>query len=58
MRSFFTAKPGKYLSRIYLWVATAIVVIVSIFSAIVYYNVDKMVMQNEYKTNRKILNQV
>ncbi len=58
MRSFFTGKPGKYLSRIYLWVAAATVVIVTIFSAIIYYNVDKMVMQNENNMNKKILSQV
>lgn len=48
----------KYLSRIYLLVATAMFFIVTIFSFFVYRNAELTVLQNQYESAEKVLYQV
>lgn len=48
----------KYLNRIYIWITTTILLVLLIFSVIVYKNVEKTVLQNEYQSNQKFLYQV
>lgn len=47
----------KYLARIYLWFASVILLVTSILSSVVYYNVQEKVFENEYKNSRKLLAQ-
>jgi YesN/AraC family two-component response regulator len=47
----------KYLARIYLWFASLILLVTSILSSVVYYNVQEKVFENEYTNSRKLLAQ-
>jgi AraC-type DNA-binding domain-containing proteins len=48
----------KYLLKIFLWFVVSILLIVSIFSFIIYFNAEKILLDNEYITSKKILSQV
>lgn len=56
LRKFLKLK--KYLSRIYLLIITAFLLLVTIFSLTVYFNLEKIVLKNEYKNNRNLLYQL
>jgi YesN/AraC family two-component response regulator len=51
-------KTRRYLRRIILLITTSIFMVLAVFSTIIYLNVDKAVMDNEDKVNRRILLQV
>jgi AraC-type DNA-binding domain-containing proteins len=52
----FTKK--SFLGRTYLWIATSIVATVIIFSLITYFSAERILMNKEYETSKKILYQV
>ncbi len=45
----------KYLSRIYLFIITTILVLIMIFSTIIYFNVEKLVNRSELENNANML---
>ncbi len=47
----------RYLNRIYLWVTIVILCIVSVLSLVIYINTERIVLDNEYQSNKKILYQ-
>lgn len=51
-------KSKMYFNSIFLWVTGTIVIVVTIFSVVVYFNFDKTIMNREYQNNMKILSQI
>ncbi|HEY5584659.1 MAG TPA: AraC family transcriptional regulator [Ruminiclostridium sp.] len=47
-----------YLTKIYLWITSVVVLIITVFSTIVYFNVQNSVLDNEYKNAQKVLYQM
>lgn len=58
IKLFGLLKKRKYLNRIYLWVSITFVVVIMIFSFIVYFSTEKTILKNEYESNKKILQQI
>lgn len=56
LRHFFRIR--KYRTKIFVWVTFLMIVLTTVFSAVTYLNVEKIVMENEHETNQKILNQI
>ncbi|OGO81600.1 MAG: hypothetical protein A2Y21_03815 [Clostridiales bacterium GWC2_40_7] len=51
-------KLKKYLNRIYLLVIAALLLLVTVFSITIYYNIEKIVLKNESKNNKNLLYQL
>jgi hypothetical protein len=56
IRNFLKIK--KYRTRIFLWVTSLMIILTTVFSTVIYLNVEKSILDNEYETNQKILNQM
>ncbi|QGQ94401.1 helix-turn-helix domain-containing protein [Paenibacillus psychroresistens] len=48
----------KYLIKIFLWITVVTLLIVSSFSALIYFNVESKVFKSEYENSRKLLVQM
>ena len=48
----------KYLIRIFLWITFITLVVVSSFSGLIYFNVEKNVFKSEYENSQKVLIQM
>ncbi|RKP52999.1 AraC family transcriptional regulator [Cohnella endophytica] len=53
-----TVLAKKYFLRIFLWITFIILLIVSSFSALIYFNVERNVFKSEYKNSQKVLTQM
>lgn len=51
-------KNRKFFKGMYLWIAVVICLLVTIFSATIYYNVKKNVVENNYSLNKQTLYQM
>ncbi len=51
-------KAKKYRTRIFLWITSVMIIFIIMFSALIYLNVEKTVLSNEYESSQKILNQM
>lgn len=51
-------KTKKYRTRIFLWITSVMMIFIIMFSALIYLNVEKTVLSNEYESSQKILNQM
>ncbi|GGI44007.1 hypothetical protein GCM10008018_04950 [Paenibacillus marchantiophytorum] len=57
MKMLIKLSSKKYLTRIYLWFASLILLVTAILSSVVYYNVQEKVLESEYKNSQKLLAQ-
>lgn len=48
----------KYRTRIFIWITSVMIILIIMFSALIYLNVEKTVLSSEYETSQKILNQM
>ena len=51
-------KIKKYRTRIFLWITSLMIILTTVFSTVIYLNVEKTILDNEFETNQKILNQM
>ncbi len=51
-------KTRKYRTRIFLWITSVMIILIIMFSAVIYLNVEKTVLNSEYESSQKILNQM
>ena len=56
IRSFIFKK--KYQSRIVLFIMVSVFILMTIFSYILYFSVEKIVLSNDYSSNKKLLHQM
>lgn len=51
-------KIKKYRTRLFLWITSLMIISITVFSSVIYLNVEKTVLGNEVETSQKILNQM
>ena len=51
-------KIKKYRTRIFIWITSVMIISTIVFSTVIYLNVEKSVLGNEYDNSQKILNQM
>ncbi|MEK8128273.1 AraC family transcriptional regulator [Paenibacillus filicis] len=51
-------KPNKYFTRIFIWITCITMIIISSFSALIYFHVENKVLNREYENSQKVLLQM
>ncbi|MFD0693608.1 AraC family transcriptional regulator [Paenibacillus sp. GCM10027628] len=58
MKSIKFFKRNKYFTRIFIWITCITLLIISSFSALIYFNVENKVLNREYENSQKVLLQM
>lgn len=51
-------KAKKYRTRIFLWITSVMIILIIMFSTVIYLKVENTVLSSEYESSQKILNQM